>query len=162
MGRWRQAHNERARPRIAEARHRPRPILLARECRARLARDPLSPGHEARTAPAAAHLLGQRGQFARCVRRHWAVVASLSMSLWMLIMLFGLIKLPIAALMLWFPFRDDAALQAPRDAGSADSDGGSHALPGGPPPPHPRGPYSRRPHGPRHGSSRLPCKLPPR
>ena len=35
------------------------------------------------------------------------------MSLWMLIVLLGLIKLPIAALMLWIPFRDDAAISAP-------------------------------------------------
>jgi hypothetical protein len=62
----------------------------------------------------------------------------------------GLIKLPIAALMLWIPFRSDAALESrpPAEAAPTDSseedDGGSKTLPG-----TSRGPTSRGPHRPR-------------
>jgi hypothetical protein len=72
------------------------------------------------------------------------------MPLWLLILLFGLIKLPIAALMLWIPFRNDAAMNASDPPDRSDDDGGSQALPAGPLDPHPRrplpsGPFPRRP-----------------
>lgn len=34
------------------------------------------------------------------------------MSLWMVIVLLGLVKLPVAALMLWLPFRNDHAMSS--------------------------------------------------
>lgn len=86
----------------------------------------------------------------------------MSMSLWMVIVLLGLVKLPVAALMLWIPFREDHAMIATGDAaatdGSSDSedDGGSMALPASPLDPHPRTPRpSPRRRGP-HGSNPLP------
>lgn len=83
------------------------------------------------------------------------------MPLWTLIVLFGLIKLPIAAFMLWFPFRDDAASNANEPPGRSDDDGGSRVAPAGPLDPHPRrplpsgpfpGPFPRRPRRGPHGS----------
>ncbi|HUA75151.1 MAG TPA: hypothetical protein VL988_10385 [Solirubrobacteraceae bacterium] len=78
------------------------------------------------------------------------------MPLWVLIVSLALIKVPIAALMLWIPFRNDAALiaeQPDRD----DEDGGSRALPAGPLDPRPRrprprGPFPRRPRRGPHTS----------
>jgi hypothetical protein len=75
----------------------------------------------------------------------------------MLIVLMGLIKLPIAALMLWIPFRNDTALNANEPPGQSDDDGGSRALPAGPLDPHPRrplpcGPFPRRPRRGPHGT----------
>jgi hypothetical protein len=75
----------------------------------------------------------------------------------MLIVLMGLIKLPIAALMLWIPFRNDTALNAKEPPGQSDDDGGSRALPAGPLDPHPRrplpcGPSPRRPRRGPHGT----------
>lgn len=67
--------------------------------------------------------------------------------MWMLIALLALIKLPIAALMLWIPFRNDAAMNAPEQPGPSDDDGGTRALPAGPLDPRPRRPS---PFGPRH------------
>ncbi len=68
------------------------------------------------------------------------------MPLWMLILLLmGLIKLPIAALMLWLPFRNDEAMRTAELPGPSDEGGGSPSLPAGPLDPHPRSP---RPHGP--------------
>ncbi len=86
----------------------------------------------------------------------------LEMSLWLLIVLLGLIKLPIAALMLWIPFRDDAAVRTVDTQDSAEDDGGSRALPAGPLDPHPHRPLPDRPprrRGP-HGSG--PPPAPPR
>jgi hypothetical protein len=80
------------------------------------------------------------------------------MPLWMLIvLLLGLIKLPIAALMLWLPFRNDEALRAGEPPGQSDDDGGTLTLPAGPldPRPGPRspnGPIPRRPRRGPHGS----------
>jgi hypothetical protein len=83
------------------------------------------------------------------------------MSLLTLIVLLGLIKLPLVALMLWLPFRsDEPAAVAVVD--SSEEDGGSKALPASPRDPHPRAPWrGHRPHrrGP-HGGSSLPS--PPR
>ncbi len=84
------------------------------------------------------------------------------MQTWMWILLFaGLIKLPIAALMLWIPFRYDEAMQASDDVSdSSEEDGGSKALPGGPLDPHPRAPLPRKPRRGPHGSPSPPS--PPR
>jgi hypothetical protein len=76
------------------------------------------------------------------------------MSLWLLIVLFGLIKLPIAAMMLVLPFRNDPAMSAQDPAGSSDEDGGSRTLPYEPHGPRPRWPVSPRPRGPHHGNRR--------
>lgn len=77
----------------------------------------------------------------------------------MVIVVLGLVKLPVAALMLWIPFRDDRAMMAARDVakgdepGDAEDDGGSKALPASPLDPHPRTPHPRpRWRGP-HGSN---------
>lgn len=79
------------------------------------------------------------------------------MPLWMLIMLLALIKLPLAALMLWMPFRNDSALNSGEPPDRSDDDGGSHVLPAGPLDPHPRrplprGPFPRRPRRGPHAS----------
>ena len=76
------------------------------------------------------------------------------MQTWMwIVLLAGLIKLPIAALMLWIPFRyDEAAYPTDPADSSSEEDGGSKALPGGPLNPHPRGPLPRRPRRGPHGS----------
>jgi hypothetical protein len=80
------------------------------------------------------------------------------MSLWMVIVLLGLVKLPVAALMLWLPFRNDQAMIAGESApetdapGDSEDDGGSIALGASPVDPHPRSPLPRpRRRGP-HGS----------
>jgi hypothetical protein len=75
------------------------------------------------------------------------------MQTWMwIVLLAGLIKLPIAALMFWIPFRYDESMQAPDATDSSEEDGGSKALPGGPLNPHPRGPLPRNPRRGPHGS----------
>jgi hypothetical protein len=79
------------------------------------------------------------------------------MPLWSLIVLLALIKLPIAALMLWIPFRSDAAMNAAEPPDRSDDDGGSRALPAGPLDPRPRrplpsGPFPRRPRRGPHAS----------
>jgi hypothetical protein len=81
------------------------------------------------------------------------------MSLWMVIVLLGLVKLPVAALMLWLPFRNDQAMsigavdpETDASGNSEEDDGGSIALGASPVDPHPRSPLSRpRRRGP-HGS----------
>ena len=88
------------------------------------------------------------------------------MSLWMVIVLLGLLKLPIAGLMLWIPFREDQAMNNVAGAvdtdesSSSDDDGGSRTLSASPLDPHPRAP---RPHPRRrgpHGSEHLPPSPP--
>ncbi len=78
--------------------------------------------------------------------------------IWLVLLAFGLIKLPIAALMLWIPFRSDAAVSSRPLYESEESDedeGGSKMLPGGAggprvsPHPRPRTPLGGR--GPRRG-----------
>jgi hypothetical protein len=78
----------------------------------------------------------------------------MAMPLWLwIVVLAGLIKLPIAALMLWIPFRYDEAMRTPSDVSdSSDEDGGSKAFPGGPLDPHPHGPLPRKPRRGPHGS----------
>lgn len=80
------------------------------------------------------------------------------MSLWMLFVMLGLIKLPIAVLMMWMPFRHDEAMCAPEVVDSSEEDGGSHMLPAGPRDPHPRMPL---PHSPRRGPHGAPALPPP-
>jgi len=75
------------------------------------------------------------------------------MPLWAwVIMLAAFIKLPIAGLMLWMPFRHDEAAIPDEAPDSSEDDGGSKALPGGPLDPHPRGPLPRWPRRGPHGS----------
>ena len=75
------------------------------------------------------------------------------MPLWLwIVILAGLIKLPIAALLLWIPFRYDESMRAPDASDSSEEDGGSRALPGGPLDRHPRGPLPRKPRRGPHGS----------
>jgi hypothetical protein len=77
------------------------------------------------------------------------------MPLWVWVLfLAALVKIPLAGLMLWIPYRNDEALNATQDVpDSSEEDGGSKALPGGPLDPHPRSPRPRRPRrGPHHGS----------
>jgi hypothetical protein len=78
--------------------------------------------------------------------------------MWLVLLAFGLIKLPLAALMLWIPFRSDAAVSSnPLYASdeSNEDEGGSKVLPGGAggprvsPHPRPRTPLGGR--GPRRG-----------
>jgi hypothetical protein len=80
------------------------------------------------------------------------------MSLWMLIVLFGLIKVPLAGVMLWLPFRNDEAMRATDDASpdTPEGDGGSRTLPGGPHDPHPHRPFPRPPHASTGGARRDP------
>jgi len=75
------------------------------------------------------------------------------MPLWLWILLLAaLIKLPLAGLMLWIPFRYDESMRVPDVPDSSEEDGGSKALPGGPLDPHPRTPRPRRPRRGPHGS----------
>jgi hypothetical protein len=83
------------------------------------------------------------------------------MPLWVwILMLFAFLKLPIAGLMLWIPFRDDESMNAKDVSDSSDEDGGSKALPGSPRNPHPRSPRPPRPRRGPHGSPSPPS--PPR
>ncbi len=74
------------------------------------------------------------------------------MSPWLLVFLVAAVKIPIAALMLWLPFRSDGK-QGEDEAGSSsdDGDGGIRAPQVPPRTPHPRGPLGtprrRGPHG---------------
>jgi hypothetical protein len=78
---------------------------------------------------------------------------------WLLILGFGLIKLPIALFMLWLPFRADESLVAlpgsEEDGSSDEDDGGSKTRPGFPRRPSPHRPRPRPgwrgPRGPRRG-----------
>src|ERR1700689_203882 len=80
------------------------------------------------------------------------------MSLWVWILLLAaLIKLPLAGLMLWIPYRYDESARSPEASDSSEEDGGSKALPGGPLNPHPRTPLPRKPRRGPHGSPSLPA-----
>ncbi len=74
------------------------------------------------------------------------------MGVWVLIALLALIKLPIAGLLLWMPFRADPTVDEPGDSSSQD-DGGTKTLPGGRSDGrrHPRGPLPRAPRRGPHG-----------
>jgi hypothetical protein len=67
--------------------------------------------------------------------------------IWFVFLAVVLIKLPIAALLLWIPFRSDAALEARATAepdSPGEDEGGSKTLPDG-------FRHGRRPRGPVHG-----------
>jgi hypothetical protein len=76
------------------------------------------------------------------------------MPLWVwILMLAALIKLPLAGLLLWIPFRRDEAMNSTdAETDSSEEDGGSKALPSGPLDPHPRTPLPRTPRRGPHGS----------
>lgn len=83
------------------------------------------------------------------------------MSIWVLLFIVAAVKIPIAALMLWLPFRSDKAQRddeadSPPDGG----DGGTKVPPTRPQEPHPRGPLHWRPRrrGP-HGSPASPDRV---
>jgi hypothetical protein len=76
------------------------------------------------------------------------------MSLTLILVLFGLIKLPIAAMMLVLPFRNDAAVETQPSSSSADDDGGARVPPHGGEGPSPRRPTSGLPTGP-HGATAI-------
>lgn len=85
------------------------------------------------------------------------------MPLWLLLLLMGLLKVPIAALMLWIPLRSDHAMDARGDAAEqpgSDEGGGSKTLPGDPHRPHPHRPLPTGPRRGPHGSA--PPPPPPR
>ncbi len=75
------------------------------------------------------------------------------MPLWVWILFFAaLVKIPLAGLMLWIPFRNDEAMSSRDIPDSSEEDGGSKALPGGPLDPHPHSPRPPRPRRDPHGS----------
>ncbi len=77
----------------------------------------------------------------------------MEMPLWVwIIFLAALVKIPLAGLMLWIPFRNDEAMISPDIPDSSEEDGGSKALPGSPTDPHPRSPRPPRPRRDPHGS----------
>ncbi len=77
------------------------------------------------------------------------------MPLWIwIVLLAGLIKLPLAGLMLWMPFRNDEAMRAPEHPGLLRRGRwlrGAARRPAGPPPAHAAPPHAPRrgPHGSR-------------
>lgn len=78
----------------------------------------------------------------------------------MVIVIVGLLKLPLVALLLWLPFRADPTPADVPDSSSQD-DGGSKTTPDGGRPRHPRAPLPRLPRrGGPHGG--LPTAPPPR
>ncbi|HTA96186.1 MAG TPA: hypothetical protein VK730_00910 [Solirubrobacteraceae bacterium] len=93
------------------------------------------------------------------------------MSLWLLLALVALVKVVIAALMVWIPMRSDSAMDVFEDQSGSESDadedeGGSKTLPGSPAEPHPRLPRPHRPRRGPHGSPSAPSpsrvRKPPR
>ena len=76
------------------------------------------------------------------------------MSLWLLIVLLGVIKLPLAALMLWLPLRHDEAMRTQQLPDRSDDDGGTRALPASALDPRPRHPGGDRPRAPWRGPAR--------
>jgi hypothetical protein len=81
------------------------------------------------------------------------------MSLWLILGLLAVIKLVVAALMMWLPFRDDFAMHVDAPVQAADDEGGSPATPAGPLDPRPQGPRGPfRPASPRPGSRARPTR----
>jgi hypothetical protein len=82
------------------------------------------------------------------------------MPLWILLTTMGFVKLVLASLMLWLPYRSDTAMVYRDDERRADSDsddeGGSKTLGGYP---HPRLPLPKRPRRGPHGSSSSPPRI---
>lgn len=90
-------------------------------------------------------------------RSCWAlrvVVASNTMSLWLVLALMAFVKIVMASVMLWVTLRSDSAMSVAEDERPPDSDdeGGSKVLPGASQDPHPRWPPSHRPRRGPHGS----------
>jgi hypothetical protein len=91
----------------------------------------------------------------------------MTMSLWMVIVLLGLLKMAIAGLMLWIPYRNEqramnvaGAKNEAEESGASEDDGGSTALPASPLDPHPQSPRPRpRRRGP-HGTDPAPPSPP--
>ncbi|HEY2631444.1 MAG TPA: hypothetical protein VGI26_03595 [Solirubrobacteraceae bacterium] len=79
------------------------------------------------------------------------------MPLWVVLVSLGLIKLVVASLMLWLPYRADVAMVAVEDEPRSDDEGGSKVSPAGPTDPHPHFPLPRRPRRGPHGSSSPPA-----
>ncbi len=88
------------------------------------------------------------------------------MPLWLWILFFAaLIKIPLAGLMLWIPYRFDESQNVSNDLpDSSEEDGGSKALPASPLDPRPRAPHPRgpRPRSPRRGPHGSPTPPPRR
>lgn len=88
------------------------------------------------------------------------------MPLWLLLAIVALVKIPLAALLLWVPLRSDDAMNATHDAGSApqppteEGDGGGRVTRSPPRHPRPRHPLPagprRDPH--RSGSTSAPAR----
>lgn len=76
--------------------------------------------------------------------------------LWSLLITLALVKLVVASMMLWLPFRTDSAVIAtddpPRAEPGDDEDGGTKVLCDERPNPHPRQPRPRWPRRGPHGS----------
>ena len=68
------------------------------------------------------------------------------MNLWILLMLFALIKIPLFALLLWLPFREDRQ-QEPEIAPDSSQDEGGEKAPYGHSPSGRPSPRRRGPHG---------------
>ncbi len=87
---------------------------------------------------------------------------------WVLIVAFGVVKLPIACVMLWLPLRKDSAALPPAEPGeegaTGEDEGGSKTLPDPPGRPGPRRPHPRTPlggpHAPRRGPHGTPASPP--
>jgi hypothetical protein len=74
------------------------------------------------------------------------------MSLTLIILLFGLIKMSIAATMLLVPLRHDAAMRVDRRSASSEDDGGLRSGGDDGRGPRPRWPVTGEPSGPRRDS----------
>lgn len=93
------------------------------------------------------------------------------MSIWLIIILLGVVKIPAAALLLWLPFRSDSAADDEDDdddvgEASDGGDGGIEEDPRPPRGPHPRSPVrwprKRGPHGSPSSPARVRLPLPRR
>jgi hypothetical protein len=151
-----------ARPLWLACQRRSRPLFTPLRCSAGSTPKQLQGGTPARRQRARAQrLVGVGRELNRRCPTHRgygpsgrAVVASNGMSLWLLLTLMGLVKLLVASLMVWLPYRSDSAMSALGDESQSDSDdeGGSKTLPGTPADPHPRLPLPNRPRRGPHGS----------
>jgi hypothetical protein len=76
--------------------------------------------------------------------------------LWSLLITLALVKLVVASMMLWLPFRTDSAVIAvddpPRNDSNDEEDGGTKVSSEECSEPHPRQPRPRRPRRGPHGS----------
>jgi hypothetical protein len=76
--------------------------------------------------------------------------------LWSLLITLALVKLAVASMMLWLPFRTDSAVIAtedpPRTDSDDDEDGGTKVFRDQRPNPHPRRPWPRPSRRGPHGS----------